>query len=181
MSDHRRSLVAGAVALAVALAAQPDVADAQLSLEGRIGSGIPTGEVTDAPFRQTGGLAFAAEAMWNLSPRMTFYGGVSRQSFNCDGCFSDLSSTGFQSGLKFLLSRDGQALPWVRGGLLLHDAEMAGDDSGWGLGFDSGVGVDWRVSPRFDVVPALRYAQYTTDDLTLGFLTIDLGLHVHVH
>lgn len=172
--------ISTAAVAAVTLLALPSGAAGQWSLEARLGSGIPTGEVTDAPFSQTAGLGFAAEAMYTTSPRLTLYGGVSRHSFNCDDCFTDVTSTGFQSGVKVNFGQNGRALPWARGGLLLHDLDSGSDTSGWGLGFDTGVGVDWRVSEPLSVVPALRYSSYTVEDLTLSYVTIDLGLHVHL-
>lgn len=180
MKNHGRTTLAMLALSMGLLVGFPGHARAQWALEARVGSGIPTGELTDGPVAQTGGFAFAAEAMFAADPRMTFYGGISHESFNCDDCLSDLSSTGFQGGIKFNLGRDGLALPWVRGGLLLHDAERVGGDGGWGVGFDSGLGVDWKVAERLAVVPALRYAQYTVEGLTWSFLTLDLGLHVHL-
>ena len=168
--------------LAAALAALltlPVPADAQFSVEGRIGSSIPVGDLADdAVLSQTAGLSFAAEGMLNFSERATAYAGVSTHQFNCDGCDTDVSTTGFNGGIKLILG-EGNALPWVRGGLMIHKPEVGVAEGDWEVGFDTGVGVDWMVRPNLGVVPAVRLNSYGSGDATLTFATIDLGLHYH--
>ncbi len=168
-----------ALALATTLVAMPSEAAAQFSFEGRVGSSIPTGELTDDPgLNQTAGFSFAVDGMLSLSDLTTAYAGVSHQSFNCDGCPADVSSTGLNAGVKLILG-DEPALPWIRGGLMLHRASIEGDSNDWGLGVDAGVGIDWLVTPMISVVPALRLNTYGSGDLSLTYMTVDLGLHVH--
>jgi hypothetical protein len=165
--------------LAATLVATPSEASAQLSFEGRVGSAIPTGELTNEPgLDQTAGFSFAVDGMVGLNDLTTVYAGVSRQSFNCDGCSTDVSTTGFNGGLKLILG-SGVALPWVRGGLMLHRAEIDASSNDWGLGVDAGVGIDWRVSPAISVVPALRVNSYGSGPLSLTYVTLDMGLHIH--
>lgn len=166
-------------AVATAGAAAP--AAAQWALEGRVGSALPTGELTTSPApNQTAGLSFAADAMYSFSPRWTGYLGASRQSFNCDGCTTDVDDVGVNGGLKYILNRDDDALFWVRGGLLANRASVDGVNNEWGVGVDSGIGVDWRVNHRFAVVPALRVSSYNSGALSLTYFTMDLGLHLHL-
>lgn len=154
---------------------------AQWSIEGRIGSALPTGELTHTPTpNQTAGFSFAADAMYTFSRNVTAYAGASRQSFNCDGCTSDVVSAGFDGGMKFLFPNSGPATPWVRGGLLLDRSSVDGVDYDWGLGVDSGAGVDWRVSPLVSLVPAIRLDSYSSGPLSLTYVTMDLGLHLHL-
>lgn len=177
MKTHTRTLTS--LALATALLAIPSVADAQLSLEGRVGSSIPVGDLADdAVFAQTAGLSFAAEGMLSLSERATAYAGVSRHDFNCDGCSVDVSTMGFNTGIKLLLG-SGNALPWVRGGLMIHRPEVGDVDGDWEVGVDTGVGVDWRVNRSFSIVPAARLNSYSSGDASITFATLDLGLHFH--
>lgn len=173
-------IAALALAFGAAHLAMPSEATGQFSLEGRIGSSMPTGELTDDPgLNQTAGFSFAIDGMASLSNLVTAYAGVSRHGFNCADCPADVSTTGFNGGLKFILG-SGQALPWVRGGLLLHRASVEGSSNDWGVGVDAGAGIDWLVSPRLAVVPALRANSYGSGDLSLTYVTLDLGLHLHM-
>lgn len=177
MNTSTRTLTG--LALATALLAMPSTATAQLSLEGRVGSSIPTGDLADdAGLNQTAGLSFAAEGMLSLSERATAYAGVSRHAFNCDECSVDVSTMGFNTGVKLILG-SGNALPWVRGGLMIHKPEVGDVDGDWEVGFDTGVGVDWRINPSFSIVPAARFNSYSSGDASITFATLDLGLHFH--
>ncbi|MDX1647545.1 MAG: hypothetical protein R3304_10410 [Longimicrobiales bacterium] len=153
-------------------------AAAQLSLEGRIGSVIPVGELSDEG-GQTAGLGFAAEAMFSFSDRATAYAGVSRHDFNGEDGAADISSTGFNGGVKFLLG-EGNAIPWVRGGLMIHKPDFGPGEGDWEAGLDTGVGVDWMVRPNIGIVPALRFNTYSSADVSLQFISLDLGLHLHL-
>lgn len=177
MNETRSIMLA--LGLAAALVAAPSDASAQFSFEGRVGSAIPTGELTNEPgLNQTAGFSFAVDGMVSLNDLTTAYAGVSRQSFNCDGCATDVSTTGFNGGLKFILG-SGVALPWVRGGLMLHRAQVDADSNDWGVGVDAGAGIDWRVSPAISVVPALRVNSYGSGPVSLTYVTLDMGLHIH--
>lgn len=172
-------IAAMTLAFGAALLSAPADASAQFSIEGRVGSSIPTGELTNEPgLNQTAGFSFAVDGMLSLSDLTTAYAGVSRQAFNCDNCPTSVSTTGFNGGLKFILG-SGVALPWVRGGIMLHQASIEGADGDWGVGVDTGAGIDWMVTPRLGVVPALRVNSYSSGDVSLTYVTIDLGLHLH--
>lgn len=156
----------------------PSPASGQWSLEGRVGVALPSGELADEA-DQTAGPSFALEAMYTARPDITIYGGGSLQSFNCDGCPDDVRSMGVQGGVKFLFPAEGSLKPWVRGGILVHRADVDGDDANWGVGVDTGLGVDWIVHPRTAVVPAVRLNAYEADGLSLRYFTLDLGVHLH--
>lgn len=158
----------------------PSAVSAQWSFEGRIGSALPSGELTDQPgLSQTAGLSFAADAMFTFNRRASLYAGAARQSFRCDGCAQDVSTVGFDGGLKLLLGSSGAATPWVRGGLMIHRASLDGVNQDWGLGIDSAAGIDWLVTPRLALVPALRLNSYNSGPISLTYFTIDFGLHFH--
>jgi hypothetical protein len=91
----------------------PAVAAGQLSLEGRLGATMPTGDLTDLD--QTAGLAFAAEIQYTVQRNLTLYGGLGHHRFTCDGCDDDFSTTGLAGGAKLILGASGRALPWIRG------------------------------------------------------------------
>ena len=167
-------LMAAGVLLAV-----PDAGEAQFSFEGRVGVAFPTGELTEVGLDQSTGFSFAADAFWLFAPRYAAYAGLSRQSFNCDGCTTDVDTFGFDAGVKFYLASGGFALPWVRGGLMLHTASVEGEGNEWGVGVDTGLGLDWRVSPRLSLVPAIRLDSHGSGPLSLTYFTADLGLQIH--
>lgn len=155
-------------------------ATAQWSFEGRVGSALPAGELTHQPTpNQTAGLSFAADVMYTFHPNASAYAGAARQSFNCDGCTADVVSTGFEGGIKYLFGSSGSATPWVRGGLVLNRSSVDGDARDWGLGVDTGAGIDWRVTPRVSLVPALRLNSYNSGPMSLTYVTMDMGLHLH--
>lgn len=156
----------------------------RLSLEGRIGAAIPTGDLSDADAGV--GLALAAEAMYSFSPILTGYIGLSRDAFSCDDddfC-GDATSSGLQGGLKFLLAREGSMLPWVRLGLIGQSLDLGEIDSDLSLGFEAGGGIDIDVSPRFAVVPGIHYRAYSPDfdgegDIDVRYFVLSLGGHLH--
>jgi hypothetical protein len=175
-------LLALTLALGIASMAAPQSASAQWSLEGRVGSALPVGDLTDDPgLDQTAGLAAAAGAMYTFRPTWTIYGEVSGQWFNCDGCDTDVMSWGIDGGLKYILAEQGSALPWIRAGLAFQQVSVDGGDGEWGVGLDSGIGIDWLLTDRFALVPAIRFDTYSADDLTVSYVTIDLGAHVHLY
>lgn len=156
----------------------------RLSLEGRIGAAIPTGDLSNGDAGT--GLSLAAEAMYSFSPILTGYLGVSRDAFSCDeeSFCDDASSSGLQGGLKFLLVRDGSLLPWVRVGLVGQSLDLGEVDSDLSLGFEAGGGIDIDVSPRFAVVPGIHYRAYSpdfeqNDELDVRYFVISLGGHLH--
>lgn len=165
---------------ATAAVAVPLGARAQVSVEARVGSGIPMGELAEVPgLNQTAGLSLALDGMYTFGTNVSAYAGFSRQSFHCDGCPVDVNSTGFQGGVKYIFPSGGPASLWVRGGPLLHRASVDGDNSDWGVGVDGGAGVDWLVRPDLALVPALRVNSYNSGAVSLTYVTVDLGLHLH--
>jgi hypothetical protein len=179
MKSHIRNSLVRPLTLAAALVlAVPAASQAQLSIEGRLGATLPTGDLSDID--QTAGLGLAAELMYSVQTNFTIYGGVGHHRFTCDDCDTDVTSTGIQAGGKYLFGSNTDAMPWVRGGLMLHRPDFDGDTGDWGAGLDAGVGIDWNVGPAFYLVPALRFNTYSSEDFNLRYLTIDLGAHFHL-
>jgi opacity protein-like surface antigen len=178
--NARNSLFAAvAVALCVLTPRGAEAQGTPWSVEGRLGSTIPTGDLSDDALNQTAGMSFGADLMYTLNPNFTVFGGVGHHRFNCDGCETDVSSTGVDGGLKLLVGADGRAMPWLRAGLLVHQPKIEDAEGDWNAGLDSGVGIDWLVTDEFTLVPALRYNTYGTESVTLSYFTIDLGGHLH--
>jgi len=170
------TLVAGLL-----LMAAPGSATAQWSVEGRVGSAMPSGELTDASgLNQTAGPAFAADATYAFNSTWSAYGGLGRQRFNCNDCSTDVSTTGFDGGVKVRFGSSGTATPWLRGGFMLHQPAVDGVSRDWGLGVGSAVGIDWLLNPQISIVPALRFNSYGSGPLSLSYVMIDAGLNVRL-
>jgi opacity protein-like surface antigen len=176
-----RNALSVAVAVGCVLAAtKAEAQEGRWSVEGRVGSALPTGDLTDGAMNQTAGMSFGADLMYTLSPNFTIFGGAGHQSFNCEDCATDVSTTGVDGGMKLLLGSSERAMPWMRAGLMVHRPEIGDAEGDWNPGLDSGVGIDWNVTDQFTLVPAVRYNRYAANDnLTLSYVTIDLGGHLH--
>lgn len=179
--------IAACLAL-VGLLGAPATAEAQegpLSVEGRVGVTFPTGDLADAGGEA--GLSFAGDLLYNFTPRWSAYAGWKSDNFNCDGCAGDFSSSGPHAGVKLVFPREGDALPWLSGGLLLAEAEAVQGGaivkSSRSPALELGIGIDLALQERLALTPAVRYNFYSADlpvsDLTFSYFVLDLGLHYH--
>lgn len=180
--------IASSAVVAVALAASNAQAQdsRRISLEGRLGVTFPSGDVSDAGGGS--GYELGADFMYTFTPALTGYIGVSRHSFSCDEdegpCEDSFASSGFQAGLKYLFSREGRALPWLRAGLLGQSLDVGPEDSDFGLGLEAGAGLDVDVSHRLALVPAFYYRTYSADvdgggDVSVNWFSLTLAAHLH--
>lgn len=175
-------LLALVVALGFVFTIMPQGAAAQWSVEGRLGAAIPVGDLTDDPgLNQTAGLGAAGALMYTFHPSFTAYGEASAQWFTCDGCDTDANNWGIDGGLKYLLVEQGSASPWIRAGVAVQQVSVGDADGEWGVGLDSGIGIDWLLTDQLALVPAVRFDTYSADDLTVSYFTIDLGAHWHFY
>ena len=156
----------------------------RFSLEGRLGITFPSGDLSDAGYGS--GFALGLDGIYNFTPALSAYAGLSRHNFSCDedeACEDGAVAGGFQGGLKLLLRREGNVLPWARGGLIGQTLDPNGETSDLGLGFEVGAGADIGITPRFSVVPALQYRSFSADfgesDVTAGWFALTLGGHLH--
>lgn len=181
----------------ILLSAQTAHAQRRPALEIRGGLNLPTGD-----FGDEGGVdaeseaGFGADLMIPLNPRFTLYAGAGREMFGCASCDDNdgFTSTGLEGGAKILLSR-GQSgvLPWLKVGAIYHKARFEFDgvegESDWGLGFQVGGGVDIPLGEVLSFSPGIRYQRYTATfepldleffeiDNDVGFLSLDMGLHI---
>ena len=171
----------GALFAAPALAQQ-----SRVSVEGRMGAGLPAGELEDIGAES--GLSVGADVMYSFSPAVTGYAGLSHDRFGCDegngnACDDRLISSGFQTGLKFLLSSSSTGLPWIRAGLIGQDLDTGQTESDLSLGVEAGAGIDINVGPNFLIVPAIQARGYSADmgpgDVDVRYLVFSIGGHVH--
>lgn len=171
-----RSICALAVA-ALAVGTGVQAQTGRISLEGRGGFAVPTGELKDIGAET--GLSIGADLMYNLTPRFTLYAGASRDAFG-----SGISASGVHGGVKLLARRDGTVLPWLSAGLLGQELETADVESGLEFGLEAGVGADLALTDRFSLTPAVRYRRFGADFATVpvdaSWFTFALGAHWHL-
>jgi hypothetical protein len=180
----RRTVISSSALIACfsLLAGPLDAQDRRVSLEGRLGTTLPAGSLSDRGAES--GLLAEGELIFTPSLDVSVFAGLGVHSFNCDeeDC-DEFSSHGLHGGVKYLFSRSGSATPWVRGGLLLHEAERDAEDSGFTVGFEAGGGIDLAVTPRFTLAPSLRYHRYEADFgndmIDMSWFSLALGAHIH--
>ena len=192
MNRPRRSLLAVLLALAAlacsstAAAAQigledEDAFERHIALEGSLGATLPTGELSD--IGATAGYAITLNLLYNVSRGWAGYVGWDFHDFGCDGCPDVIGSQGPHAGVQYTLPWRGNALPWVRGGLLLATltAFQGGleVDSGNELGLQVGTGVEFALTDRLSVSPAGTFSFYSAglpgDDIFVPYVVLDLG------
>lgn len=193
--------LAGALALAAAAAfAAP--AGAQLvpnftpfAVEARGGVGFPSGDLGDA-----------SESGWSLGGTVTFhlpfvgvYVGYSRAEFpanedvRADQGEGKYNDQGFEAGLRLGIPTPLVPIdPWIKGGVVYHNIEGSGfdtgsddnfeGDSGWG--FELGAGLGFGLGPKVSIVPGISYTSYTFDsegeDVEVNFIKAEIGLRVRI-
>ncbi|MEQ9399885.1 MAG: outer membrane beta-barrel protein [Longimicrobiales bacterium] len=180
-------------ALVAAFAIAAPAAQAQISLEARGSIQNPTGDFGDDATSEAG---FAGAVFFNVSPRLSLYGGYGVETFGCEGCNDDdgYQSKGFEGGAKFILTPTPTGvLPWVRAGATFHDLEVESGafraTSDRKVGFQASAGVDIPLGQVLSFSPALRYQAYTAEfdvisdnivaERDVAFLALDFGVHIH--
>jgi hypothetical protein len=150
----------------------------QVSIEGRVGGSLPIGELSDDPgLNQSVGIGFGLDVMYRAAPNVSLYLGGSRHSFNCDDCPADVTTSGIVGGVKYLFPGGGPTTVWLRGGAIAHRASVDGAAQDWGIGVDSGLGVDVAVRRSISLVPAIRLNSYGSGPVSLTYVTFDLGIN----
>jgi hypothetical protein len=156
----------------------PARVDAQVSIEGRVGGSLPIGELSDDPgLNQSFGIGLALDVMYRVVPNVALYAGGSRNSFNCDDCPADVTTSGIVGGVKYLFPSGGPTTVWIRGGAMLHRAAVDGATQDWGIGVGRGVGVDIARRRSISLVPAVRLNSYGSGPVSLTYITLDLGIN----
>jgi hypothetical protein len=201
MSGTRQKAFSGgwAALFATLLAlAVPDEGHAQprWTLDVRGGAAIPTAQVRGYDLGT--GVGFRATLGYRILVRTAAYVDWDWHSFAPDESFAgpevDFEESGYSFGIGFrhpLLgdAGNGAALAVRAGGTYSHieleDSEgnlIA--DSGHGMGWEAGVGLDLDVTERVRVTPGLRYRSLsrpvlvgsTSSDVALRYLSLDFGV-----
>ena len=152
-----------------------------VSVEGRLGSTLPVGEISD--LGATASHALTLSLLYNVSPRWAGYVGWGFHDFGCEGCPDVLGSQGPHAGVQYTLPWRGAALPWARAGLLLATLTALQNgavvDAGSELGIELATGVDFRLTDRVSLAPAGSFLFYSAglpgDDLLVPYFLVDLG------
>lgn len=170
------------LALSTAAAFAPVSAQSRrVSLEGRLGTTFPTGELSDLGAES--GLLAEGEILYTPSVNFSLFGGIGIHTFNCEEDCDNISTRGLHAGAKYLFGQSRKAMPWVRGALMLHDADAGESTADMGLGYSLGGGIDLAVSEHFTLSPSLRYHQYDADFgssiVDMSWLSLALGAHYH--
>jgi hypothetical protein len=172
----KKSTILGITAL-MFVAWAPSRLAAQVSVEGRVGGAWPTGELTDDPgLNQSFGISLALDVLYAATRNVSLYAGGARQSFHCDDCPADVTTSGLVAGVKYLFPGNGLNT-WLRGGIMFHRASVDGASQDWGVGVDSGLGVDIALRRSMSIVPAVRLNSYGSGPLSLTYVTLDLGIN----
>ena len=162
-------LLLGIAALACAAPAAAQLHASGFSVGGRVLAGRPVGERGEG---LGAGMGFGVDAGWELWPGLTLYAGFSRTSFPVEDAAdeADRVDSGIDLGVLTLPTVAGVPL-WLRGGVVLHEAEthLASDDGGLddgesGLGLESGVGLALRLGRHLLLLPGVAYTAFPVGD-----------------
>lgn len=191
---RRVSAVLIPLLLFAAGAAAQTIPNLPLSVEVRLGGAFPTGELAEEELGPGAepGPAFAAGALFHVTPRVALFGSYQRAVFDCASCggtglLDELIDEGAGFGVQGSLPLP--ASPWVRLGGVYHElvfsatgADLASDAA---LGFQVGAGVTVPLLRGLRFVPGIFYRSYSADlnlgglpseSVDVGVLLVDLGL-----
>ncbi len=157
------------------------------------GATFPTQDVGETELGT--GLGLEALVGYRFMPHLEGYAGWDYHHFGADesatGDDVDTEETGYAFGLRFVHPIGESALSYVaRAGATYNHIEMENDDgdiiadSGHGLGWEAGVGLDIPIGDSWSVVPMVRYRSLSREieiedeatDVDLTYVATDLGI-----
>lgn len=180
MSDVTRLPSAMAVLLlacAATDAGAQGLAGLPVSIEARVGVGVPLGDLAeDEPgIGAQAGPAFSVGAQFHLSSAFSAYGAYSQTRFGCPRCGEggiddEVVDAGGEFGVQAMLGRAGVS-PWVRAGGVYRQLTFSGQggrlSSDAAPGFEAGAGVSVRITRSLSIAPGVRFRTYEAE-LDLG-------------
>lgn len=188
-------VLAVATPAAGAVAAEAQVAP--IMFEARAGGGFPVENFSGPDAGWVGAAGRGVSFGMNFNYSFRWYAGVylgfSQHRFRCpvDGCGrrTDLVSTGFDGGTRFVLGTGG-VVPWIRTGLLSYRVEGAAPATDGGseavtseraYGVEAGLGLTIQLRPDVVIAPGIRYGRISprfedTGRLPMRYLILDAGL-----
>ena len=180
-----RNVLSGALALGAALAlAGTAAAQSPISLEGRVGAAIPTGDFADDAKTA---VTLGGSASLLVAPRVSVYAGYSDTRFGLKGSDATGVDNGWEIGARVAFPGVGYS-PWIRGGILAHDLKVkqggVSVDGDSDLGFEAGLGVAYPIAPQVSLSPGISYRQYSSSllgaDVDVSYFTLDVGVRVRL-
>lgn len=173
------------VSMLAALAALTFAASAQaqrspVSLEGRIGAVVPTGDWGQLAKTGVGG---SASITFHATPVVGIYGGYTYNRFDLDndlGSDGNWTEQGFDAGVQASFTTPGSMVsPYFRGGVIFHKlgaSSSLGDASGdYKAGFEVSGGVALRVAPQVSITPAVGYSEFDPGDSSGGSSNVNIS------
>jgi opacity protein-like surface antigen len=167
-----------------------------LSLEGRVGAVIPTGDFADGAKT---GFGFDVNAAYRVIPTLDIYAGFAWSRFGVEDdeefdTSVDIDDSGFQVGARLHVPGVPGVDPWVRGGVIFHQVKWNVSEGGLTgsittdrtVGFEAGGGVAIPVAPRVALTPAVTFRSYKpefeffgeTADMTVSYVGLHLGARI---
>lgn len=175
--------------LALACAAVPSGARAQLALEVRGGITNPESVFTDDTGAD-GGYSTEFGLTWHVLPFVGIYGTYQRTEMDRTGGAegSVVRDNGWAAGLRVAVPTPFIPIdPWIRGGVVFHDLDAGSleDGGGRGVGLEMGGGLSFPLTGRLRLTPGVLWTRYRMDDETVAdghvdvrYLRAEVGLRV---
>lgn len=164
-----------------------------LSVEGRVGVGVPTGDFGDGA---SAGVGFGATATYHVMPMIGIRAGYDYQRFSVDDDVEDVELDVTDSGFALGLALTPPLTPGLNlvlhADAIMHQLKISASDgavsgsinSDRKVGFDVGAGLEFPIAPRASILPRVRYRQYglNFDDEDIGgdvtYFAADVGLKI---
>jgi hypothetical protein len=158
------------VALSIDAAAQGQ--GSRFSFELNAGPSITLQELGDTDLKT--GVGFEGLLHYRIMPHLGAYAGWGWNKFASDETFAgadvDFEETGYVFGLQFKHPINQSSLSWyVRGGGLYNHIEVENsdgdiiEDTGHGLGFHAGTGLDIQLSNKWSILPSVTFHSLSRD------------------
>lgn len=197
-----KAILSGALAAfaALGIAGSASAQSLPLALEIRGGLPFPTGELNDVGEDIGDGLGpgytVGGSLTLDVAPNIGVYGGYTFTHFQVEDFEGiGLNTDGFEGGLRLAFPTTTGLGPWVKGGVVYHDAEIVYDEdvqtdpndidvSENQLGFEVGGGVEVRLGQRLSFTPGVSYVRFNTDegfgDRDVSYIKGDVGLRLRL-
>lgn len=175
--------------LALACAAVPCAARAQLALEVRGGITDPHRLFTDDTGAE-GGYSTEFGLAFHVLPFTALYGTYQRAEMDREGGGegSVIRDHGWAAGVRVAVPTPFIPVdPWIRGGVVFHDLDAGGleDGGGRGVGLEVGGGLSFPLTGRARLTPGVLWTTYRLDDESVAdghvdvrYLRAEVGLRV---
>ncbi|MEW7289979.1 porin family protein [Aquimarina sp. 2304DJ70-9] len=141
------------------------------------------------------GFGFEGTAAYRFMPHLSGYVGLGWNQFQEEDSFTstnvDFEETGYTLGLQFIYPLAEPSLSYlVRVGVVYNHIEVENNDensiadTGYGFGWQLGIGIEMRLDDKWSLRPELRFRSVARNletesvsiDLDLNYIAIGLGI-----